>query len=248
MVYVESNRDPVCVRGETMKPCYAVVALLLLLSPVLGATISNTFSAQGVGAITRSSDINWGSSVDNTSVGGNSGSVMLTAPGEFQYQTKDHIDATAGNFYNQTGYARFDKGGVFSETLNVEGSDPYQSVAVSHYGVLPMTEMDSAKTVNGVDLDMGQQVQWAGSGNLFKDVAYSVDAVRQTMGSTYRYRTTGADHAGVQTNMSGGAIVRPEFSFTSFSNAFIFNDTSLQENITNNSTSDDVYPSTMGAM
>lgn len=46
MVYVESNRDPVCVRGETMKPCYAVVALLLLLSPVLGATISNTFSAQ----------------------------------------------------------------------------------------------------------------------------------------------------------------------------------------------------------
>lgn len=26
MVYVESNRDPVCVHGETMNPCYAVVA------------------------------------------------------------------------------------------------------------------------------------------------------------------------------------------------------------------------------
>lgn len=225
-----------------------LLLLLLIVTPAIAATISNTFTAQGNGAIIRDFDLNWESGVDNSTIGGNSGSVMLTAPGEFQYQTKDGQDATAGNFYNQTGYARFDKGGVFSETLNVEGSDPYQSVAVSHYGVLPMTEMDTAKTANGLDLDMGQQVQWAGAGNLFRDVKYSVDAMRQTMGSTYRYQTTGNDHAGVGTNITGGAIVRPEFAFTSFSNAFIFNDTSLQENITNNSTSGDVYQSTMGAM
>ena len=231
-----------------MKIEWVVIAALFVLTPVLGATVSNTFTAQGIGAITRSSDINWGSSIDNISVSGNTGSVLLTATGEFQYQTKEYQDAEAGNFYNQTGYSRFDNGGVFSESLNIEGSDPYQSVLVSHYGVLPMTEMDTAKTANGLDLDMGQQAQWAGSGNLFRDVKYSVDAMRQTMGSTYRYRTTGTDHAGISTNMTGGAIVRPEFAFTSFSNAFIFNDTSLQENITNNSTSDNIYPSTMGAM
>lgn len=232
-----------------MKVVWAIILTsLLILTPVLGATVSSSFSAQGVGAIIRSSDINWRSSIDNTTVGGNAGSVLLTAPGEFQYQTKEYQDAEAGNFYNQTGYSRFDNGGGFSESLNIEGSDPHQSVLVSHYGALPMTEMDTAKTANGLDLDMGQQVQWAGAGNLFRDVKYSVDAMRQTMGSTYRYQTTGNDHAGVGTNITGGAIVRPEFAFTSFSNVFIFNDTSLQENITNNSTSDDVYPSTMGAM
>jgi hypothetical protein len=48
--------------------------------------------------------------------------------------------------------------------------------------------------------------------------------------------------------MSGGAIVRPEFSFTSFSNVFIFNDTSLQENITNNSTPDNIISEHVGVM
>jgi len=66
-----------------MKVVWAIILTsLLILTPVLGATVSSTFSAQGVGALIRSSDINWGSSIDNTTVGGNAGSVLLTAPGE----------------------------------------------------------------------------------------------------------------------------------------------------------------------
>lgn len=224
-----------------------LLALLLVITPALGATVSNTFSAQGNGAIIRDFDLNWESGVDNTTLGGNSGSVMLTAPGQFQYQTKDMQDATAGNFYNQTGYARFDNGGVFSESVNMESSDPRQSVLVNHYGILAAAEMDTAKVVNNADVDMGQQVAWDGSGMLFRDVAYDVTARRETMGHVYSYRTSSTDHAGIATNMSGGAIVRPEFSFTSFTDAFIFNDTALAENVTNNTTTD-VMPATMGAM
>lgn len=224
-----------------------LLVFLFLVSPVIGATITNSFTAQGNGAIIRDLDMNWDSGVDNTSLGGNSGSVMLTAPGDFQYQTKDHIDATVGNFYNQTGYAQFNNGGVFSESVNMENSDPRQSVLVNHYGILPSTEMDMAKTVNGADLDMGQQAAWSGAGVLFRDISYDVETRRETMGKVYHYRTPGSDHAGVATNVSGGAIVRPEFSFTSFTNAFIFNDTALGANVTNNTTTD-IQPSSVGAM
>lgn len=215
---------------------------MCLVSPVFAATITNSFSAYGVGAVIANQDSNFGVNINNDSMTGNSGSVLMTASGEFQYQTRDTIDATLGNNYNATGYSRFNNGGVFSESLNMESSTPYQSVTDEHYGVLQSAEIDTAKYVSNGDLSMGQQAAWDGSGIYVRDLDWSVHQVRETMGNTYTFRTAGTDHRLVATNMTGGARVRPEFSFIDFSDSFITNDTALAVNATN--TTDIVSEST----
>lgn len=215
---------------------------MCLVSPVFAATITNSFSAYGVGAVIANQDSNFGVNINNDSMTGNSGSVLMTAPGEFQYQTRDTIDATLGNNYNATGYSRFNNGGVFSESLNLESSTPYQSVTDEHYGVLQSAEIDTAKYVSNGDLSMGQEAAWDGAGIYVRDIDFAVHQVRETMGNKYTFRTIGTDHRVVATNMTGGARVRPEFSFIDFSDSFITNDTALAVNATN--TTDIVSEST----
>jgi hypothetical protein len=223
----------------------AVIIILCLVSPVFAATITNSFSAYGVGALTVNSDQHFGAGINNDSLSGNSGSVLVTAPGEFRYQTFDTLDATFGNNYNSTGYSRFNNGGVFSESVNMETSTPYQSVTDEHYGVLQSAEIDTAKYVSNGDLSMGQEAAWDGAGVYVRDIDWSVYQVRKTMGNTYTYRTDGTDHRIVATNSTGGAKVRPEFSFIDFSDSFITNDTALGVNETNTS---EIMPETMGGM
>ena len=218
---------------------------MCLVSPVFAATITNSFSAYGVGAVIANQDSTFGVNINNDSMTGNSGSVLVTAPGEFQYQTRDTIDATLGNNYNTTGYSRFRNGGIFSESLNMESTTPYQSVTDEHYGILPSAEIDTAKYVSNGDLSMGQQAAWDGSGIYVRDLDWSVHQVRETMGNKYTFRTSGTDHRIVGTNSTGGAIVRPEFSFIDFSDSFITNDTALAVNQTNTT---ELIPETMGAI
>ena len=230
-----------------MSKLFVVVLLLTLVSTTFAAEMHSTFTAQGTGGISVSKDSTWDSGVDNTSLGGSSGNSMLTAIGDFKYQTKDNFDALTRNFYNQTGYARFDNGGVFTDSINMESSDPYQSVLVEHYGILQAAEMDSAKYVDGADLSSGQQVAWDGAGVYSRDVDYKVEQQRETDGKVYHFRTDSNSHETVFTNMSGGAIVRPEFEFLDFSDSFITNDTALGINETTNQTVD-IAPATMGAL
>lgn len=222
-----------------------VLIILCLVSPVFAATITNSFSAQGIGIVIANQDLNFESGINNDSLSGNSGSVILTAPGQFQYQTKDTVDATLGNNYNATGYSRFNNGGIFSESLNMESTTPYQSVTDEHYGILQSAEIDTAKYVSNGDLSMGQQAAWDGTGTYIRDIDFTVYQVRETMGNTYTFRTAGTDHRIIGTNTTGGAIVRPEFSFIDFSDSFITNDTALAVNQTNTT---ELIPETMGAI
>lgn len=214
----------------------AALFLLILVSTAYAATVTNSMSLEGNCAVNRNLDVNWQSGVSNDSIGGNSGSSILTAPGPLQYQTKDTVDATYNNFYNQTGYTRFDNGGLYTESVNMETTDPYQSVTIEHSGILQSTQIDTAKFVENADVDMGQQIEWDGAGFVTRDVKYTVDQVRDSMDNTYYYRTGSTDHTFVSTNSTGGARFRPEFSFSDFSNSFITNDTILSINATENQT------------
>jgi hypothetical protein len=160
---------------------------------------------------------------------------IMTSPGDFQYQTKDTLDATKNNRYNQTGYYRFDDGGFVYDMASSETSDPYQSVFAGYGGYVGSAEVSSAKFVNDADMLIGQQAQWDGAGIYVGDAEHTVssEVTENTVKKTYR--TTGRDHFVIDTNASGGAIVRPEFSFMDFGDAFIF--TNSSSNLSANNTS-----------
>jgi len=224
----------------------AGILLLLFVSPAFAAIATTSFTVQTLGAVHRTLDISWASGIDNESLSGNSGSVLLTAPGDVKYQTKDTVDARTGNFYNQTGYAEFTNGGVFMESVNMENTDPYQSVVGTHSGFLQTAQIDTAKFVDNADVSIGQQAAWDGAGLYQRDIAYTVVQERETMGHTYKFTTSSHDHGFVGTNTSGGAIVRPEFEFIDFSDSFIANDTAIAANLTSNTT--DVVSEHTGAL
>lgn len=221
---------------------FSLLLLILVLFPAaLAASTSNTFTAEGNGAILQTSDLSWQSGEDTTTIGGSSGSILLTAPGQFQYQTADTLDAATNNFYNSTGYARFDNGGVVEESASMTTSDPYQAVTGRHYGFLQTAELETAKFVENADLSIGQIAAWDGSGLYTRDIDYTVSAETEAYGHTYTYRTDARDHRTVSTNNTGGARVRPEFSFVDFSDAFIFNVSSnaTTNELVNNTTSEE---------
>lgn len=225
---------------------FTLLLLILLVPVALAASTSNTFTAEGRGAIIQNSFSSWQSGEDNNTIGGSSGAALLTAPGEFQYQTADNIDATTNNFYNSTGYTRFDAGGVFEESASIATSDPYQTVTGKHSGFLQTAEIETAKFIENADLSIGQIAAWDGPGTYIRDIDYSVTAETETDGHTYTYRTDSRDHRAIITNSSGGARARPEFTFTDFSDAFIFN-MSTDINETLNKT-ESIQPASMGAM
>lgn len=203
-----------------------IILLICFFVPAaLAATVSDSFTAEGNGVIIQNTESTWQSGYDNKIMSGSSGSILLTAPGPFQYQTKDNQDATINNFYNSSGYVRFDNGGVFEESAGIATSDPDQKANVRHYGFLQTAEIDSAKFVEDADLSIGQQAAWDGAGLYTRDRSYEVQAQLETEGSTYTYRTESRDYRVISTNSTGGARVRPEFSYTDFSDVFIFNTT-----------------------
>lgn len=214
----------------------ALLVMMLLVSHAFAAVATTSFTVQTLGSVHRSVDTMWRSGVDNESLGGSSGSILVTLPGETRYQTTDTVDATTGNFYNQSGYVEFENGGVFAESVSMAGSDPYQVVTGSHYGFAQKAQISTAKFVENADVSVGQQAAWDGAGMYGRDISYAVRQSRETLGRTYTFLTESNDHAVVGTNASGGAIVRPEFDFIDFSDSFITNDTALDINMTKNQT------------
>lgn len=211
-------------RGDPVRLSYgSIIVLIIIISSVSAATVSNSFSAQGSGSLMRNTDTVWESGTDSETIAGSSGNVLLTAPGEFQYQTRERTDATVNNGYNMTGYVRFDRGGVGSDSLSMQDTGTGQKAAVEHAYILQAPEISTAKYVSDANLSMGQQAAWDGAGLYTRDLSYQVDLKRETEDGTLYYRTSSSDHAVIFTNLSEGAIVRPEFDFVSFSDAFIFN-------------------------
>jgi hypothetical protein len=222
----------------------SLICLLLLVSVTSASVVINSFSAQGIGEVSRHIDTTFEYGSGSAFVGGASGSVILAAPGPFQYQTRDTTDARINNRYNQTGYARFDNGGVGSETVSMESSSPSQYVAIDHSYILQSAEIDTAKFVSDSNVSIGQRASWDGAGIYTRDLSYGVE-ISQSGNDPYnvhpesgiRYRSTQSDHAIVLTNSTGGAIVRPEFSFTGFEDAFVINSTpAANETAVNNTT------------
>ena len=209
-----------------MKFIYLFIGFLLIYS-VSGAVVTNSFTAEGTGSVGRNLDLNWQSGMDSEFVGGSAGSLLLTAPGAFQYQTSDKVDATTNNRYNETGYVRFDNGGVGSESASMYDSYPNQQASVTHDYILQTTEIDTAKFVSDANMSIGQQAAWDGAGLYTRDASYSVEITRESNDSTMHYRTDSSDHGIISTNMTGGARVRPQFSYIDFSDAFIFNQTGV---------------------
>jgi len=214
----------------------AALFALFLISSASASIASSGLSAQGSGSVIRNVDITWETGADGQYLGGASGHVLLTGPGDFQYQTKDTIDATKNNRYNQTGYVQADRGVVFSDTVSMVSTQPNQEASVEYSGIMQSAEISTAKYVSDANLSMGQQAAWDGAGLYSGETGYSVDLVNEDDDTITTYRTASRDHFFISTNLSGGAIVRPEFNFIDFSDAFIFNTTSANETAVNNTT------------
>lgn len=230
---------------------FHLFVFIFLVSFVSGASTINSFSAQGSGSIIRNLGHAWSAGSGDISLGGSSNSQLLTAPGDFQYQARDMIDATTNNRYNQTGYTSFSSGGVFGESLSMEETDMGQSAVVSHDGILQSAEISTAKFISDANMSMGQQAAWQGAGMFTRDVAYSVDIAQSNDQDPYHvksdiginYQAISSEHSMISTNATGGAIVRPEFSFIDFGDAYVVNKTSPDEiNETANMTGTNITP------
>jgi hypothetical protein len=213
---------------EIMKTIVTLCLFLFVFS-ASAAVVTNTFSAQGTGSVVRNIDTNFEYGVGDDFVSGSSGSVLLTAPGAFQYQTKDTTDASINNRYNESGYSQFDNGGVGSDSVSMESSSPAQYASVDHSWILQTAEIQTAKFVSDSNLSMGQQASWDGAGLYTRDAEYGVGIISTKDGKSIHYRSDQTDHSMISTNSTGGAIVRPEFSFTGFEDSFAVNKT---ENVT----------------
>lgn len=218
----------------------ALVLTLFVVSSVSGAQIVSSVSAQGSGSVIRHIDATAEMSFGGEVVVGSSGSKLLTSPGSFQYQTRDTTDATVTSRYNATAYVDAETGLVYQETAAVDESNPGQHATVDHTAILQTAEVETAKLVEGSNVEIGQQAAWDGAGLYSRTVDYSAAVQRDYPdGTTVSYRTLGRDRLHVSTNSTAGAIVRPEFSFESFSDAFIFNTTgqsATNETVTSKST------------
>lgn len=233
------------------------------------AKIDIKMTGEGTGSVVRNMDTTWATGDNLQRVrshdyynGGTSGSVALTAPGQFRYQTSDSVDATMNNRYTQTGYLEFQNGGVFSESLSMEDNTPnatpvectagnlgqdqvqsqggypnHQMVSTEYTGLLQAAQIDTAKFVNDANLSFGQEARWDGAGLYTGDTSYSIEAGGDKNSTVMNYRTSGHDHMFTSTNQTGGAIMRPEISYTDFSDVFVTNSSSyLETNTTVNQT------------
>ena len=204
----------------------ALVLTLFVVSSVSGAQIVSSVSAQGSGSVIRHIDATAEMSFGGDVVVGSSGSKLLTAPGSFQYQTRDTTDATVTSRYNATAYIQSDGGIVLSETAGIDESYPSQHATVDHTAILQTAEVETAKLVEGSTVEIGQQAAWDGAGLYSRTADYSAAVKREYPdGTTVSYRTLGRDRLHISTNSTTGAIVRPEFSFRDFSDSFVFNTT-----------------------
>lgn len=205
----------------------ALVLTLFVVSAVSGAQIVSSVSAQGSGSVIRHIDATAEMSYGGDVVVGSSGSKLLTAPGSFQYQTRDTTDATVTSRYNSTGYLSSDSGVIIQETGAIDESNPSQHAKVDHTAIIQSAEIETAKLIEGSNLEIGQQAAWDGAGIYSRTADYGVSVSQEYPGGrTVSYRTYGRDRMHISTNSTGGAIVKPEFSFSDFSNSFVFNTTS----------------------
>lgn len=208
------------------------IVVLFLVVSVSGSQVISSVSAQGSGSVIRHVDITSEMADGKDIVVGSSGSKLLTAPGSYQYQTRDTTDATVTSRYNSTGYLSSDSGVIIQETGAIDESNPSQHAKVDHTAILQSAEIETAKLIEGSNLEIGQQAAWDGAGLYSRTVDYSAAVKRDYPdGTTVSYRTLGRDRLHISTNSTGGAIVKPEFSFSDFSNSFVFNTTNSQ-NIT----------------
>lgn len=211
----------------TQPSIITLILILFMVSSVSGAQIVSSVSAQGSGSVIRHIDATAEMALGGDVVVGSSGSKLLTAPGSFQYQTRDTTDATVTSRYNATGYINAETGLVYQETAAVDESDPGQHATVDHTAILQAAEVETAKLIEGSTVEIGQQAAWDGAGLYSRTVDYSAAVKREYPdGTTVSYRTLGRDRLKVSTNSTSGAIVRPEFSFRDFSDSFVFNTTS----------------------
>jgi hypothetical protein len=200
------------------------IFLIFSICSVNASIVDNKFSSEGVGSVMRNIDVDWQSEVGTGYVGGTSGSILLTAPGFFQYQTRDKMDATINNRYNQTGSTNISNGGVGSDSVSMISNSPEQYASVDHSWILKAAQIESAKFVSDANLSMGQEARWDGSGMYTRDVNYAVHDSGMKGSSVASYLLESSDHSIVSTNQTGGSITRPEFSYTDFSDSFIAKD------------------------
>jgi hypothetical protein len=219
-------------------PYWTILSIILIISIASGAGMQNSLSLQGDCSISRTMFNTWDSGSNGVELGGNSGSRILTSPGQIQYQTRDAIDARTNNRYNETGYLLAEGTSVFSESLSMHETDLGQSVDVAHSGIVERAEFDTAKFANDADISIGQKGGWYGTGMYFRDIDYGVNIDQSTndlLGSSgIDYGANGGEHLAVFTNSSQYVkVIRPEFSFSDFGDSFAVNKTAPGEVVVN---------------
>jgi hypothetical protein len=243
----------------------ALIIFLFVVSPSLGANVKFSLSAEGIGTISTNSDKIWesGSNIGRVKstdqyTGGSAGHITLTAPGDFQYQTVETIDASVNNRYTGTEYQKFQNGGVTSTSISMDDNTPNQSpiactaseivagndavaggtplnqwVDGQYTGIFQDVEMDNSKFVNDANVSISSETRYDGYALYTGHVASQAEVGGDKNKTTENYKSYTRDSFTFTSNATGGGIVRPEFSFTDFSDAFVANSSS---NLTHNET------------
>jgi hypothetical protein len=249
-----------------MRAFVALIIIAFIIPSSFAAVATMKVTAQGTGSIVMNSDRTWESGDDLQRVnsgdqynGGTSGNILLTAPGDFRYQTSDKLDATVNNRYNRTDYYKFDNGGIFSNSLSMTDNTPnltpvectagnlgsvssqagtpdHQTASAEFTGLLQSAEVDSASFVNDANLSIGQHATFGGAGMYIGDSGFDTEVGGSNASRTMNYRNSGKDHLFASTNTTGYIDIKPEFSYTDFSDAFVTNQTGEAANTTENQT------------
>jgi len=253
--------------GFNMRFCLIVLFLVILVSVGQSAVFTSKMSAQGLGSMVVNSDRQWASG-DNLGrinpadqyIGGDAMSQLLTAPGNYQYQSIETVDATQNNRYTKTGFTKFENGGTFTETSSanknvpnlspircdtgsmgqsggfVSGNPPsHQWISGSVGGILQSAEIDTAKFTSDMNWSLSQQAAWDGAGLYTGETIMGAHVGADRNSTVANYDMWARDKFFTSTNTTGGSIARPEWSLIDFSDSFVSNSSSNETvNITVN--------------
>jgi hypothetical protein len=211
-----------------------LVALFLIFHIVSAAQASFSVSAEGSGTLFVNNGERWNAGMVGNGFmhngeqynGGTSSDRLVSGNGNFHYDDSSTLDARINNRYSQNGFSEFHNGVNFethSSLADASANVTEQYADATYGGMLQEAYIKNAKFINNANMSAGQQAVWNGAGQYHSSVNHGVSLGTGGNSSTIDYVNDGHKKLDFYTNQSGGGNVRPEFSYTDFSDSYLAN-------------------------
>ncbi|HWQ64829.1 MAG TPA: hypothetical protein VN429_10470 [Methanospirillum sp.] len=208
--------------------------LYLIIHIALAAQATFSVSAEGAGTFFVNNGEQWNAGMVGNGFmhngeqynGGTSADQIVSGNGNFHYEDSSTLDARINNRYSQSGFSEFHNGvnfGTHSSLADASANVTEQYADATYGGFLQEAYIKNSKFVNNANMSAGQQVAWNGAGQYHGSVNYGVSLGTGGNSSTIDYVNEGHKKIDMYTNQSGGGNVRPEFSYTDFSDSYLAN-------------------------